>query len=672
MFKEKFSAYRTIPIGIYGIGNNARAILSDSDDFNISCVIVQTPTNGFSFFGKPVISIEEAVLNGLKLIVIAAEADIEIIIYERIKTFCIENEVDIWGLYLGDMRTLFENSFFLGLNDNDYITKDIIEKQIDEHDVISFDIFDTLLMRRTLAPRDVFKIVELKAISAGIDAEGFAFKRSHAELTNPKQTPSLEEIYSYLVKTTGMSNNSCEELMKIEIEVENDVIIPREVMCNVFNYAKDKGKRVYLVSDMYLTRDKMIRLLDSSGITGYNGLLISCEIGTTKNEDLFEFFLRECRGNSHLHIGDNRKVDGLSALTHGIDAITVSGTYEMFEKSFYCDVLRSMSNINERSMIALFAGQLFKDPFQKKNKISEPYEYGYLFIAPVITSFMIWLIEQIKDGGFNKILFAARDGYLFNKLYETYREIYRDDSLPDGIYFYTSRKSCLRAYCRNKENLDEVLQQYSFSMQDVLRNYSDGCGDYAINEDDVFEKANAEYMGYKKYIRSLNIENSDKIAIVDLVSGGTCQYYLENMFFGQIQGLYLCQGASWVKRVPRIKSMIQEFSTDLGAYFSKIEQVKLLESVMTCSEPSLAGFSENGERIFLMNKATEEYKRFVEGVQEGICAYFNTYIKHLYVPGITIHSSVYTEIMNLRNMIEIDEKLLRNIHIEDELMGTYF
>ena len=35
-----------------------------------------------------------------------------------------------------------------------------LAKLIDQYEVISFDIFDTLLMRRVLEPQDVFRLVE--------------------------------------------------------------------------------------------------------------------------------------------------------------------------------------------------------------------------------------------------------------------------------------------------------------------------------------------------------------------------------------------------------------------------------------------------------------------------------------------------------------------------------
>lgn len=45
---------------------------------------------------------------------------------------------------------------------------------IESHDIISFDIFDTLIMRKTLVPEDVFLILEDRAVRAGCAVENLA------------------------------------------------------------------------------------------------------------------------------------------------------------------------------------------------------------------------------------------------------------------------------------------------------------------------------------------------------------------------------------------------------------------------------------------------------------------------------------------------------------------
>ena len=55
-----------------------------------------------------------------------------------------------------------------GWGHGDTYSEHVLQHLIDVHDVISFDIFDTLLMRTVLDPTDVFEIVEKRAERHGI------------------------------------------------------------------------------------------------------------------------------------------------------------------------------------------------------------------------------------------------------------------------------------------------------------------------------------------------------------------------------------------------------------------------------------------------------------------------------------------------------------------------
>lgn len=670
-FKEDFAGYRPVPMAVYGTGNNARAILMDPEGFDIPCVIVNGKAGGF-FFGRPVVSLEEALSKGVAMIVLAAEADVEMLIYNRIKEECREKGVRVFGIHLGDMEDLSSARFFGGIRDGDRVTEADVIRQIENHEVISFNIFDTLLMRRVLVGQDVFSIVGQRLKAEGIAMDGFPFIRLHAQLTNPVPAPSIDEIYAYMAEMAGIDPKTADLMKSMELSAERDVIVPRNEICALFRLAKEAGKKVYLISDTYLTRDVLERLLKAAGVEGYEELIISCEYKVTKNDGLFGGFLRKCAGKRCLHIGSDRKTDGLNPLSQGIDVMVLPSAGEMAEMSAFRSSLAIPCNVNEKSMVGLFVHRLFRNPFCREITVTDSYDYGYLFLGPAVTAFMLWLVSALRANRITRVLFAARDGYLFQRLYETAVNVLGLTDMPAGTYFYTSRRACLRSYCLTAENLDEVRRQYSFTMEDICRNYSDGEYIVEMSEADILKKAESEHAGYQKYIDSLGIGEEDRIAFVDLVSGGTCQYYLERMFLRPMTGLYLCRSTSWTRKAPRISSMAEEYPEDISAYFSKIAQVRLLEAVMTSPEPSLAGFAEDGGMIFLQDSMTEEYRCFVKSVQDGISDYFDKYIRYLYVPDLSIHPALAKILMEFRNHLQIDESILKNIHIDDELMGTRF
>lgn len=77
----------------------------------------------------------------------------------------------------------------------------------DAYDAVSFDIFDTLIMRRTLFPEDVFIIVEQKLKARGFLCD-FAANRKRAVLENTIPNPNIYEIYNQFAEFTDCRHSS--------------------------------------------------------------------------------------------------------------------------------------------------------------------------------------------------------------------------------------------------------------------------------------------------------------------------------------------------------------------------------------------------------------------------------------------------------------------------------
>ena len=86
-----------------------------------------------------------------------------------------------------------------------------MKAQIRSHEIISFDIFDTLIMRKTFNPLDVFEIVGSKARRLGLVFEDFFGLRRKAEMENPIQEVNLYEIYDEFQRLTGITDAQKEQ-----------------------------------------------------------------------------------------------------------------------------------------------------------------------------------------------------------------------------------------------------------------------------------------------------------------------------------------------------------------------------------------------------------------------------------------------------------------------------
>ena len=123
-----------------------------------------------------------------------------------------------------------------------------IKKAIDEHEVISFDIFDTLLIRPYVKPTDLFKHLELLN-----NAPGFAKARMKAEQSarrdaqDRKEDVTLDEIYQQI-------DSKYKPIKEKEMSLEYMVLRSRPEIKKIYDYARQRNKKIVIISDMYLSR----------------------------------------------------------------------------------------------------------------------------------------------------------------------------------------------------------------------------------------------------------------------------------------------------------------------------------------------------------------------------------------------------------------------------------
>ena len=85
-------------------------------------------------------------------------------------------------------------------------TKEALLTRINEHEVISFDIFDTLLVRKVLTAEDVFNLVSERALREGMRLRNFREMRQNAQETLGLTNPDIYEIYDSFQQLTGVSD----------------------------------------------------------------------------------------------------------------------------------------------------------------------------------------------------------------------------------------------------------------------------------------------------------------------------------------------------------------------------------------------------------------------------------------------------------------------------------
>ena len=110
-----------------------------------------------------------------------------------------------------------------------------IYEEIEKADVVSFDIFDTLLLRPYIKPTDLFVHME-----KFFNAPGFAENRIQSEITARQNTGkpevTIDDIYLFV-------DNRYQALKFKEIDFEKQILQPNNEMKKVYNHLLSCGKK---------------------------------------------------------------------------------------------------------------------------------------------------------------------------------------------------------------------------------------------------------------------------------------------------------------------------------------------------------------------------------------------------------------------------------------------
>ena len=209
------------------------------------------------------------------------------------------------------------------------INKAQVEEQIRAHEAISFDIFETLITRNSIEPHQVFQIVEERAREKGISCD-FYNKRIETERNTAALIPNMHQLYGRFAEIAGTDEETTEQLKRLELQTEQELLQRNDEVIELLEYAKHIGKKVILVSDMYMTKEILTEILRNLHITEYDDLFVSCEYHTTKMQQLFSCYKEKVNALSYLHIGDHEVYDGLRAAENGMDVCVLRRENELF------------------------------------------------------------------------------------------------------------------------------------------------------------------------------------------------------------------------------------------------------------------------------------------------------------------------------------------------------
>jgi FMN phosphatase YigB (HAD superfamily) len=463
-FEKTLARFSGKRIAIYGVGQNTKYILDNVLDRSAIVCLADAQRAGDIIYGYRVCHAEE-LLGKADVVIVVARVAVLHLIHKRIK-WLTDHEIVLCDIK-GDNLNEICGVSLMPDGDNPYwsCTLQQLKSKIDKHDVISFDIFETLLMRKVVFPQDVFRIAEREYYDAFGKEVDFAKSRAEAERRlNDIFPASIEEIYAEM----RLSEDEKRWFQKRELEIERRVLTGREDIVDCLNYALKQNKAVFLLSDMYYSSETLDSLLFENNIYDYKEIIVSCEYGKTKETgELFDVLLTKSgwggvETKTVLHIGDNRHADIEMAQAQGIDSYYVMNSYDMLLNSALYELLVDVTDLDDSILVGEFASKILNSPFalcKNRGKVGiDTLDAAVCFFMPMIKCFMQYLYAHMqgKNRG-SQLIFLARDGYLIKILYDCIREEFALN-IPECQYILCSRTSLSDEYANYHNNYLQYLK----------------------------------------------------------------------------------------------------------------------------------------------------------------------------------------------------------------------
>lgn len=596
--------------------------------------------------GEDLLSADDLVTRGCRGILLCRQMIAYRQEFSALRTLCQERDMGLWTAQGADLAEVLDRAD--GRQQDCFTqTRADLLAQIDAHDTISFDIFDTLLQRCTLTPGDVFSMVEQRAKAQGLPGKDFPACRRAAQLDSGLDNPDLDEIYRMYQTRFQITPAQAEALRELEVQVESQVLEARAEMKEVFRYALEQGKRVILTSDMYLPAAVLEPILQREGFSGYHELLVSCQEKCLKLDGLFQVLKQKAVGRV-LHIGDHRIHDGICADLAGIDYCLLPSQELCLQRCGLQQAAAVLQIGNERALLGLGVARAFSSPFAThwdgRGFRPDARQLAALYFAPLVAAFLHWLADTLAANPCDGILFAARDGAPMLAWYHAYQQAFPSRSLPEGTYFYTSRRAAslcglddeavINAIIDSSRALkpDEMLRQKFGLAPEEIQPYTSKDEEEIYqyvwrHQEAIFRRAQLARQGYFRYMGSLGLRIGGKYAFYDFVSSGTSQKGLARFAPFSLQGMYFARAAGSSEDQLPVLSFL---GTD-AAFFQS--QFKRLELFMTSDEGSLATLDEDGTPLLAPDHRAPVVMEYIHTCQQAVTEWLQRYFSTLYDPG---------------------------------------
>lgn len=316
----------------------------------------------------------------------------------------------------------------------------------------SYDIFDTLVTRKTIAPDGIFLYVRDKMEQSDLNFPMYLIKhyvksRKESEkavreyyaktliLREDKRVEiQFHEIFDKIQTQYNLTDEQTQFLQQMELKAEYESIIPIEERINELKELVENGEDVVLISDMYLSKEVLKDILVRiDPIFETIPIFVSSEYGVQKvNGKLyFEVYKNiDYKYGKWIHCGDNKVSD-------------IAMPKKLFIKTKQV-TLPKLNNYEKFifGAIKTYDGQVVTK-LLRKNRQREDFSlnmnYAYSYASMYMVPYVSFILKDAIKRGIDTLYFISRDGH--------YLKIIADEIIKiknyniKTKYIYGSRKA---------------------------------------------------------------------------------------------------------------------------------------------------------------------------------------------------------------------------------------
>lgn len=550
-----------------------------------------------------------------------------------------------------------------------------LKKLINDNKVelISFDLFDTLIERPLEAPADTYRLLELELKREDIRIPfDFAQKRLKAELAARLETDSeeiqLTQIYNVFKKMFSLSEADAELLVQKEIDIEYRLARPRKIGQQCWEIAKSSGIPICITSDMYLPGELIRQIIKKTGYSDADELYLSSEVNMTKKSgNLFRYIIAKHKlpGSSILHVGDNVRTDINSAKDAGINTLHLPRSVDVMKRNQHFRHAfarrQPIEDLPRSAMSWSIANRYYDDASTAELESmtdGDPEAFGFSALGPVLLGFTVWLRKQALFQDIDALFFLSREGRLIKSAYDILEGI-----APAGIeskYLYGSRRAIRvpamfskvdvldvaanpfseqvtlgnllnKRFGLQPENINiEKIRRLGFASLDVKMTKNKSASFSLVVAalcDEILENAEKERAIYLRYLHQVGFSSARRPGVVDVGWKANMQGSIGRLLSRPIDGFYfatLHDASRW-----------EDFGHGIHSYYAQKTPVtegspilshRLFMEYFWCeNSPSVTEIAEdeNGKCYPIFNSSQEPplRRQLVDQVHAGALAH---------------------------------------------------